>query len=136
MAIQDAPDGTLWTQVVRIIADTPVPPEPDHEYDAGGVGNQSGVIAAWLEVVRWTVHPDRVGELKEILIISDDYDHTVVQITIGTSVWATNWSPTSSMPIIFEDLRLAGGTVVLVEVRSIGGADIDVDAIIVGKEVG
>ncbi len=136
MAIQDAPDGTLWVQQVSVVLEAPTPPEPAHEFDAGGVGNYSGILEDWEEVVRWTVTPDRVGELKEILIISDNYDKTVLQVTVGTSVWATNWSPTSSMPIIFEDLRLAGSTVVLVEAKSSDGAAIDVDAIIVGKEIG
>ncbi len=136
MAIQDAPDGTLWVQQVSVVLEVPTPPAPAHEFDAGGAGNYSGVLQTYQEVVKWTVTAARVGELKEILIISDDYEHTVIQVTVGTSVWATDWSPTSSMPIIFEDLRLAAGTEVLVEAKSSDGTAIDVDAIIVGKETG
>ena len=136
MAIQDAPDGTLWVEQISVVLEVPTPPEPAHESDAGGVGNYSGVLQTYQEVVSWTVATGKIGELKEILIISDDYDHTVIQVTVGTSTWATSWSPTSSMPIIFEDLRLAAGTEVKVEAKSSDGTAIDVDAIIVGKEIG
>ncbi|MBA7582987.1 hypothetical protein ES708_24925 [subsurface metagenome] len=136
MPIQDAPDSTVWVEPVSVVADTPTPPSPAHEWAAGGVGNYPGSSTDWEEVVRWTVKPGRVGELKEILIITNDYGHTVLQVTVGTVDWATNWSPTASMPIIFEDLRLAAGTVVLVEAKSSDGTPINVDAIIVGKEVG
>lgn len=125
-----APDWTTQVQVVITEG------QPQEEAPGGGVGNYSGILQTYQEVVSWTVTAAKVGELKEILIISDDYAHTLAQITIGTTVWATNWSPTSAMPIIFEDLRLAAATEVKVEVKSSDGTAIDVDAIIVGKEVG
>lgn len=103
---------------------------------AGGVGNYSGVLQTYQTVVTWTVTAGKVGELKEILIVTDDYDHTEIQITIAGVVWCTGWSPTSAMPIIFEDLRLAAAAVVLVEAQSDDGTAIDVDAIIVAKEIG
>lgn len=136
MPIQDAPDGTVWTQVINVVVDTPVPPAPAHENAAGGAGNYSGVLQTYQTVVSWTVAADKIGDLKEILIVTDDYDHTEIKITVGTVVWCTDWNPTSAMPIIFEDLKLVAGTVVKVEAKSDDGTAIDVDAIIVAKEIG
>lgn len=136
MAIQDAPDGTVWTQVINVVVDTPVPPAPAHENAAGGVGNYSGHSDEYQKVVEWTVFPGKIGDLKEILIITDDYDLTQIKITIDDDEWCEHWSPTSAMPIIFEDLKLVAGTLVKVWAKSDGATDIDVDAIIVAKEIG
>ncbi len=125
-----APD---WTDQVQVVI---VKGQPADEAAAGDIGNYSGTDTTYQTVATWTVTAEKVGELKEILIISDDYAHTLVQITIAGTVFETNWSPGSSMPIIFEDLRLAAATVVLVEAKSSDGTAIDVDAIIIGKEVG
>jgi len=125
-----APDWTTKVQITITAA------QPQEERAAGGAGHKSGVLAADTEVISWTVDANKVGELKEILIISDDYAHTKAKVTVGDVEWCANWSPTSAMPIIFEDLRLSALTVVKVEVESIDSATIDVDAIIVAKEVG
>lgn len=131
-----APDGVLMIQVAVTVENVPVVPLPATEEAAGGKGNYSGTDTTYQEVTSWTVSTDKVGELKEILVISDDYDHTEVKITIASEVWCTDWSPTSAMPIIFEDLKLAAAAEVKVEVKSSDGTAIDVDAIIVGKEIG
>lgn len=135
----DAPDWITDVQVNVVVKNVPIPPEPTKECAAGGVGNYSGHSDEWQEVVSWTVDDDKVGELKEILIITDDYDATICKVTVGSVIWAPevkSWSPTSAMPIIFEDLKLAEKTIVKVEVKSDGATDIDVDAIIVAKEIG
>jgi len=132
----DAPDWITDVQVNVVVENVPIPPVAAKERAAGGAGNYSGVLETYQEVVTWTVATGKVGELKEILILSDDYAHTLMQITVGAVVWCTNWGPQGSMPIIFEDLKLATGTVVLVEARSDDGTAIDVDAIIVAKEIG
>lgn len=130
------PDWVRMVQVVVTVLNVPVVPEPATEVAEGDAGNYSGVLQTYQTVASWTVSAAKVGELKEILIISDDYAHTLAQITIAGVVWETDWSPTQAMPIIFEDLKLAAGAVVLVEAKSSDGTAIDVDAIIVGKEIG
>lgn len=125
-----APDWVTQIQVVIVEA------QPADECAAGDAGNYSGVLQTYQTVATWTVATGKIGELKEILIISDNYAKTLAQITIAGTVWETAWSPTSAMPIIFEDLRLAAGAVVLVEAESSDGTAIDVDALIVGKEIG
>ena len=124
-----APDWTTQVQVVIVAA------QPADEAAAGDIGNYSGTDQTYQTVATWTVATGKVGELKEILIISDDYAHTEIRITTAGTVFETDWSPTSSMPIIFEDLRLAAAAVVLVEAQSTDGTAIDVDAIIIGKEI-
>ena len=122
-----------YAQQVQVVI---VEGQPADESAAGGAGNYNGALLVYQTVVTWTVSANMVGELKEILILSDNYAKTEIQITIAGIVWCTDWNPTSSMPIIFEDLRLAAGVVVLVEAQSTDGTTIDVDAIIVAKEIG
>ena len=131
-----APDFITAVQVAVTVESKLVLPEPATEVAAGDAGNYSGILQTYQTVATWTVATGKVGELKEILIISDDYAHTLAQITIAGSVWETDWSPTAAMPIIFEDLKLAAASVVLVEAKSSDGTAIDVDALIVGKEIG
>ena len=124
-----APD---WTRQVQVVI---VEGQPADERAAGGEGNYSGAAGAYQPLVSWTVAVGYVGELKEILVISDDYANTEVHIEIGGVAWCTDWNPTSAMPIIFEDLKLVGGTIVKVWAQSDDGTAIDVDAIIVAKEI-
>lgn len=125
-----APDWTRQVQIVIVAA------QPKVEAAAGDIGNYAGTDQTYQTVASWTVTTGKIGELKEILIISDAYIYTEVRITIDGTVFETDWSPTSSMPIIFEDLRLAAGAVVLVEAQSTDGTAIDVDVVIIGKEIG
>ena len=124
-----APD---WTSQVQVVI---VKGQPADEAAAGDIHHYSGSDTEYQLLATWTVNPEKTGELKEILIISDDYEHTLVKITIDDEVFENDWSPTSSMPIIFEDLRLAGGIVVKLEVKASEVTAINVDAIIIGKEV-
>ena len=124
-----APD---WTQKIEITINAG---QPQVERAAGGVGRTTTTSTSYQTVVTWTVATGYVGELKEILILSSDFTKSLFQITVGAVTWATDWVKKSSMPIIFEDLRLAAATVVKVECKSSDGTSITVDAIIVAKEV-
>jgi hypothetical protein len=131
--------GPPWVesiQAIIVVDNKPVPSQPTTEAAAGGVGRYSGNDAAYQTVVSWTVATRKVGELKEITVLTTDYTYSVFRITIAGKVWANDWVMQAAMPIIFEDLKLAAGDVVLVEVKTAGTAAILVDAIIVAKEIG
>lgn len=134
--MKDAPDGTLWVQHVTVVIDTPIPPEPANEVAAGDVGRYSGVDTEYQEVASWTVATGKVGDLKEITILSDNYAKTNLQVTVGDVVFATDWIIQGAIPLVFADLKLAAGKIVKVECRSTDGTAIIVDAVIVGKEIG
>jgi len=130
------PDGVLMIQVAVTVENEPIVPEPATEEAAGAVGSVITTAQDWVELAKWTIPAGKVGELKEILIISEDYARTYAKITIGDITWCNNWSPTSSMPLIFEDLKLSAGQEVIVEIKVTDTVDIEVNAIIVGKEIG
>lgn len=136
MALTDAPDKVIWTQPVNVVDGTLTPSEPANEVAAGAAGRYSGSDTSYQEVASWTVSTGKVGELKEITILSNEYDYTHFQITIGSTVYKTDWLVQAAMPLIFEDLKLAAGTEVKVECKSTDGEAIVVDAVIVGKEIG
>lgn len=132
----DLPDWVRMVQVAVTIDNVPIVPTPATERAAGGVGKYTGTDETYQEVASWTVATGKIGELKEIYILSDDYAHTEIKITIGAVTWCTDWTPQGVMPIIFEDLRLAAASIVKVETQSTDGTAIVVDVIIVGKEIG
>jgi hypothetical protein len=134
--VKDAPDGSVWVQNVDVVVNVPTPSGPATEVAAGGVGRYSGTATTYQTVVSWTVAAAKLGELKEITILSSSYSKTVLQVTVGSVVFATNWTVQAAMPLIFEDLKLAAGQVVKVEVKSSDGTSITVDAVITAKEIG
>lgn len=130
------PDWVRMVLVAVTVENLPIAAAAATENAAGAAGNYSGGDLAYQTVASWTVSANTVGDLKEILFLSDNYAKTELKITVGAVVWATGWSPQASMPVIFEDLKLVAGTVVKVEAQSTDATVISVDAIIVGKEIG
>ncbi len=107
---------------------------PVTEVAAGNVGRYSGSATTYQTVASWTVTTGKTGVLKEIILLSDDYDHTVFQITVGSITFSTAWTVQGAIPLIFDDLRLAAGSIVKVEAKSDDGTAIVVDAVITAKE--
>jgi hypothetical protein len=134
--MKDSPDGSVWVQNVDVVVNVPTPSGPATENAAGGVGRYTGIDTDYQEVVSWTVAADKLGELKEITILSSNYAKTNLQITVGGVTFATNWIVQAAMPLIFEDLKLAAGAIVKVEAKSTDGTSITVDAVITAKEIG
>lgn len=132
----DAPDFVTRVQVAVTVANVPTVPEVGTEVAAGASGRYSGTEQTYQSVAKWTVSADKVGELKEILIISDDYDLTKLKVTIAGVGEPDDWLLQAAMPLIYEDLKLAAGDEVEVQVQSTDGTAIIVDALIVGKEIG
>jgi len=128
-----------WLRAIEVnvvVDNEPIPVSPATEVPAGDIGGYAGTAETYQAAASWTVSTGKIGVLKEILIISDDYAHTLVTIVVAGVTLESGWSPTSVMPLIYEDLTLAAGAVVAVTVRSSDGTAIDVDVVIVGKEVG
>jgi hypothetical protein len=134
--MKDAPDGSVWVQNVDVVVNVPTPSQPASENAAGGAGRYTGTDTTYQTVVSWTVATNKLGELKEITVLSSSYAKTNLRITVGDVTFATNWVVQAAMPLIFEDLKLAAGKVVKVECKSTDGTSITVDAVIVAKEIG
>jgi len=134
--MKDAPDGTLWVQNVTVVVDWPTPPIPANELAAGDVGRYAGTDTDYQEVASWTVAAAKVGELKEITFLSDNYAKTSLKVTVGAVIFAEDWIVQGAIPLVFEDLKLAAGAIVKVEAKSTDGTSITVDAVIVAKEIG
>lgn len=130
------PDWVRATEISVSIGGVSIVPTTAQQVAAGGVGRYSGTDQTYQEVVKWTVAAEKVGDLKEILILSDTYAKTHIKIEVGTVTWAEDWIVLSSMPVIFEDLLLAAAIEVIVSAKSTDGTAIVVDAIIVSKEMG
>lgn len=131
--------GPPWVrqiEVTVVVDNEPVPSQPTTEAPAGDSGRYSGGDTSYQSVAKWTVTTDKVGELKEILIVSDDYDHTQIKVSIAGVDEPDDWLIQQPMPLIYEDLKLAAASEVEVQVKSTDGTSIKVDAVIVGKEIG
>jgi hypothetical protein len=132
-----APDGTLLIQVVVTVEGVAIIPGPTLGVGAGGVGRYSGNDTTPQTVLSWTVTADKVGELSEISLASTTLSHTVWRVTIGSVVWLDDAILDAILTMPWYDLKLAGGTVVKVEVHSDDVANtINASVSIVGKEIG
>jgi len=123
-----SPDWVRQVQVVLVAA------QPSDERAAGDGGRYSGSDTSYQTVASWTVATGYRGELKEIIFYTDEWGATTWKITIGSVTFETDWVVQSSLPLIFEDLRLAAADVVKVEAKSDGTA-IVADAVIAGREI-
>ncbi len=132
----DAPAFSLWVQPVIPVEGLAVASTETTELAAGDVDSATVTSQTYATLSTWTITAAKVGELKEILVISSNYAKTLLQVTIAGVVYVTGWAPQAAMPLIFEDLKLAAAVVVLVEVKSSDGTSITVDCVIVGKEIG
>jgi len=131
-----SPDWIKSVLVNVLIENEPVAEQPAVEAAAGDTGTYTGTAQTYQTVASWTVATGKVGVLVEILVISTDYTKTVLQITIGDVVYCSGFAPQGAMPMIWETLKLAAGTIVKVEAKSSDGTSITVDALIAGMEVG
>jgi len=132
----DAPDFVTRVQVAVTVENVPVVPEVGTEVAAGASGAYTGTDQTYQSVAKWTVSADKVGELKEILIISSNYALTLVKVSVAGVDEPDDWAPQAAMPLIYEDLKLAAAAEVEVQCKSSDGTSITVDALIVGKEIG
>jgi hypothetical protein len=131
-----SPDGLRQVVVSGVVENVPVVPLPANEVAAGAIGRYTGTAQTYQTIATWTVTTNKIGELKEILVLSSDWSKTQFQITIGDTVFKSSWQMLLSMPLLFVDLRLAEGTTTKVECKSTDGTSITVDAVITGKEIG
>jgi len=131
-----SPDHVLMVQTVVTVENVPIVPEVGTECAAGALTSSTITSTTYASKAKWTVTAAKVGELKEILIISSNYSKTLAKIIIGGVTLKNNWYPQAAMPLIFEDLKLEAETAVDVHLKSLDGTSITVDVIIVGKEIG
>lgn len=136
MAIQDAPDGTVWTQVIEVISDTPTPPSPAHETAITRLARASPATTTYVTVVSWTVDEDAIGILRFVEMESDDYEHTRFRLTIAGVLQFNDVQIEASLTLEWPDVKLAAEAVVLLEARSTDTTEVHVDGDILGKEVG
>ena len=132
----DLPDWTTAVQVTVTVNNVPIVPAETTEVAAGDVGRHNGTDQTYQEVAKWTISTDKIGELKEIVLLSDNYEKTYWKVTIGSVTFAEDWIVMAAIPLVFADLKLAAAAVVKVEAKSTDGTEITVDVEICGKEIG
>jgi len=136
MAIQDAPDGTLWVQLVEVVVDIPVPPSSAHETAITRLDRRSTSSTTYGTVVEWTVTAAKIGILQHVELWADDNAKTRWKLTIAGVVQFTDIELGTTLSLEWPDVRLAAGAQVLLEAKSSDGSGINADGDITGKEVG
>lgn len=130
-----SPPWVMPSEFVVTINNTPISPGSSNESAAGGVARYAGNDNSYQTVVQWTVSAGKVGELKEISMISADLTHVFWQVTIGDVVYMSDRVLTSALTLPFGDLKIAEGKQITVECLSGDSSLIVVDASIVAKEI-
>lgn len=136
MAIQDAPDGTVWTEIISVVLDTPVPPSPAHETAITRLARLTTDSMSYGTVVSWTVTADTIGVLHQVEMMSNNYAKTRFQLTIAGVQQFTGIQLAISLTLSYPDVKLAAGDVVLLEAASSDTTEVKVDGDITGKEIG
>lgn len=136
MAIQDAPDGTLWTQIVDVVVDIPVPGVPAHETAITRLHRLTTALLVYGQVVEWTVSDDTMGILRFVEMETDNYEKTRFKLTIDGVEQFAGVQIEQCLSLEWPDVKLAAGAQVLLEAASSDGTAINVDGDILGKEVG
>ncbi len=130
------PDWITPVLVNVLVSNVPVAQQPTVQAPAGAAGTYSGTSTSYQTVASWTVTTGKTGQLVEILWVSSNYAKTKIKITIGSVTYCNDFAPQAALPLIFETLQLAAGTVVKVSAESSDGTAIVVDAVITGMEIG
>ena len=136
MAIQDAPDGTLWTEIISVVLDTPVPPAPAHEEAITRLKRLTTALLTYQTVVSWTVTAAKIGVLRFVEMESDNYEKTRFKLTIAGEEQFTDIEIGAALTLEWPDVKLAAGDEVLLEAASSDLTEVNVDGDILGKEVG
>jgi hypothetical protein len=137
MAIQDAPDGTIWVTHVHVVVDTPVPEVPDHEEAITELARKTTSSTEYQKVVSWKVSKGKVGILQFVEMESNDYEHTRFRLTIAAKEQFKDVQLEASLALEWPGPRLAADDIVLLEAKSTDVAvEVKVDGDILGKEVG
>jgi hypothetical protein len=98
------------------------------------VERYSGGSTSYQTVVSWTVSNGKSGMLKEVSMITSDYEHTYFRLTIAGKKQFEDKLIQAPLTLPFPDNRLNAGSVVLLECRSTDGTSITVDGSITGRE--
>ena len=99
------------------------------------VGRYQGSSTEYQTVVSWTVSEGKSGMLKEVSMITSDYDHTHFRLTIAGKTQFEDRLIQGPLTLPFPENHLEAGSVVLLECkRTEPGANITVDGSITGKE--
>lgn len=130
------PDWVRMVQVVVTVENVPIVPEPATEVAITRLDRKSPATTDYVTVVSWTVTAAKIGVLRFVEFESDNYEKTRFKLTIAGVVQFTDAQIEASLFLEWPDVKLAAGTVVLLEARSTDTTEVNVDGDILGKEIG
>jgi len=99
------------------------------------VDRYSGTDQAYQTVVSWTVSTGKSGDLKEVSMVTDNYDKTHFKLTIAGEVQFEDKLIQAPLTLPLPENKLNAGDVVLLECKSTDGTSIKVDGSITGREI-
>jgi hypothetical protein len=94
----------------------------------------TGTDTSYKTVVSWTVSTGKLGELKEVSMLSDTYAKTQFKLTIAGVEQFKDKVIQASLTLPFAENKLSAGDIVLLEAQSTDGTSITVDGSISGRE--
>ncbi len=98
------------------------------------LGRYSGSDVTYQTVVSWTVSDGKIGTLKEVSMITDQFSKTHFRLTIAGAKQFEDKLIQSPLTLPFPENKLDAGSVVLLECKSTDGTSITVDGSITGRE--
>jgi len=99
------------------------------------INRYSGKDKEWVELVRWDILPRHLGDLHAITLISDDIEKTRYRLVVGNidQDIPRDRQAYTPLEIVWRRNQVPGGTSVYIEVMSIDGTEIAVNALLTGS---
>jgi len=98
------------------------------------VDRYSGGDTTYKTVVSWTVSEGKIGTLKEVSMVTDNYSKTHFRLTIAGVKQFEDKIIQAPLTLPFPENDLEAGSEVVLECKSTDGTSITVDGSITGRE--
>jgi len=119
----------------RIAVPTTLLGVPGAPIPVAKVDRYTGTDQTYKEIVKWRVQERTEGELKEVSIVSNNYDKTYFKLIIGGITFFTDKKIQAPLTLPFPETKLRPAQEVILQCKSVDGTSIVVDASITAREL-
>ena len=119
----------------RIAVPTTMIGVPGAPIPVAKVDRYSGTDQTYKEIVKWRVQERTTGELKEVSVVSNNYDKTHFKLLIAGIPFFQDKKIQAPLTLPFPETRLRPAQEVILQCKSTDGTSITADGSITGREV-
>ena len=99
------------------------------------VDRYTGTDQTYKEIVKWRVQERTEGELKEVSIVSNNYDKTHFKLVIAGITFFIDKKIQAPLTLPFPETKLRPSQEVIIQCKSVDGTSITCDGSVTGREI-